>query len=183
MLTGLILLLGLVLAVAALLLLGFGTKSEGPAEAVARVLEVLPRTQCRKCGYAGCEPYAAALADGRASIERCLPGGEPVAAALAALLGQERPRDIAWHEPPHIVIDENACIGCARCLVVCPVDAILGAPRQLHAILADWCTGCALCVPVCPVDCILAGSALPDRQTWRWPMPRWPGPSLPGQLR
>lgn len=139
--------------------------------AVDRVRESLPQTQCRQCGYAGCAPYAAALMDGVAAIDRCRPGGEAVAGALAMLLGRERPRDLADGLAPRVRIDEAACIGCARCLLACPVDAILGAPRQLHVILDSWCTGCELCIPVCPVDCIQSFPAEPDRLTWRWPLP------------
>jgi electron transport complex protein RnfB len=140
-------------------------------EAIDRIREVLPQTQCRQCGFAGCAPYAVALAEGRAAIDRCLPGGEAVAVALATLLGRERPRGPTATEPRRVHIDEAGCIGCARCLVVCPVDAILGAPRQLHVVLNSWCTGCELCIPSCPVDCIRSFPAVADRRTWRWPVP------------
>ena len=119
---------------------------------------LLPQTQCTRCGYAGCQPYAQALADGGAELNQCPPGGAALIASLAALLGRpvlplnpehgtEAPPRLAW-------IDPEACIGCARCLPPCPVDAILGASRQLHSVIASWCTGCELCLPACPVDCI-----------------------------
>ncbi len=119
---------------------------------------LLPQTQCTRCGYPGCLPYAEALAAGRAQINQCPPGGAALIGALATLLeceplaldpkfGVESPPRLAW-------IDPEECIGCARCLPPCPVDAILGAQRQMHTVIASWCTGCELCLPACPVDCI-----------------------------
>ena len=125
---------------------------------MARIDALLPQTQCTRCGYAGCQPYAAAIANGRAEINQCPPGGSATILALAALLGRpvqalnpvhgvESPPRVAW-------IDESRCIGCARCLAPCPVDAILGAPKHMHTVLVERCTGCELCLPPCPVDCI-----------------------------
>jgi len=119
---------------------------------------LLPQTQCTRCGYNGCRPYAEALASGEAALNRCPPGGAAVIEQLAALLGRpvlpldpacgvEQPWPLAW-------IDPEQCIGCARCLPPCPVDAIVGAQRQLHTVIDDWCTGCELCIAACPVDCI-----------------------------
>jgi electron transport complex protein RnfB len=119
---------------------------------------LLPQTQCTRCGYAGCRPYAEAVAAGSAGIDQCPPGGDGTAAALATLLGQAiRPVNPAFgaEGPPLVaVIDESVCIGCAKCLPACPVDAIVGARRQLHTVLAAECSGCELCLPPCPVDCI-----------------------------
>jgi electron transport complex protein RnfB len=124
----------------------------------ASIDALLPQTQCTRCGYDGCLPYAEAIAAGEAQINQCPPGGSATIAALARLLdrpllplnpanGVERAPQVAW-------IDESRCIGCARCLPPCPVDAIVGAPRFLHTVLADRCTGCELCIAPCPVDCI-----------------------------
>jgi electron transport complex protein RnfB len=119
---------------------------------------LLPQTQCTRCGYAGCRPYADALAAGSAQLNQCPPGGAETIAALAALL--DRPvlplNPVNGVEGPLLValIDEEACIGCAKCLPPCPVDAIIGAQRQMHTVVAALCTGCELCVAPCPVDCI-----------------------------
>jgi electron transport complex protein RnfB len=133
--------------------------SSGPAPDLAgRIDALLPQTQCTRCGYTGCRPYADAIAAGEAAINQCPPGGQTTIEALSRLLdrpalplnpknGVEGPLLVAW-------IDEARCIGCARCLAPCPVDAIVGAQKYLHTVIADHCTGCELCLPPCPVDCI-----------------------------
>lgn len=119
---------------------------------------LLPQTQCRQCGYAGCRPYAEAMAAGAAAANQCPPGGEPVARALAAALGRSyRPVDPRFGvtKPPAVAfIDEAVCIGCTLCIRACPVDAIAGAAKFMHTVIAAACTGCELCLPPCPVDCI-----------------------------
>lgn len=119
---------------------------------------LLPQTQCGKCGYAGCRPYAEAVAAGAADINRCPPGGAELIAEVASLLGiAPKPLDPACGEagPPRVaVIREEHCIGCTLCIQACPVDAIAGAARLMHTVIAEACTGCELCVPPCPVDCI-----------------------------
>ena len=132
--------------------------TEPAPDVVARIDALLPQTQCTRCGYPGCMPYAAAIASGEAEINQCPPGGRATIAALAQLTGRpvqalnpvhgvESPPRVAW-------IDESRCIGCARCLAPCPVDAIVGAPKYMHTVLAERCTGCDLCLAPCPVDCI-----------------------------
>ena len=140
---------------------------DGKADLAERIDALLPQTQCRRCGYDGCRPYADAVAQGTAPINQCPPGGSETIAALAALLGKSvspldpargdsRPRAIAR-------IDEAACIGCTLCIAACPVDAIVGAAKLVHTVLADRCTGCELCLPPCPVDCI---ALLPAARRW-----------------
>ena len=132
-----------------------------------RIDALLPQTQCTKCGYDGCRPYADAIADGAAPINRCPPGGDEGIAALAALLDTPvLPLDASRGEPgPLLVarIDEAHCIGCTLCIQACPVDAIVGANKHMHTVLADWCTGCDLCVAPCPVDCI---QMVPAGRAW-----------------
>ncbi|KGD95860.1 ferredoxin [Achromobacter sp. RTa] len=132
-----------------------------------RIDALLPQTQCTKCGYDGCRPYADAIAGSAAPINRCPPGGEEGIAALAALLGVPAlPLDRARGEPgPLLVarIDESHCIGCTLCIQACPVDAIVGANKHMHTVLDDWCTGCDLCVAPCPVDCI---EMVPAGRAW-----------------
>src|SRR5882724_6591155 len=119
---------------------------------------LLPQTQCTRCGYDGCRPYSEAIAGGLAQINQCPPGGSATIAALAHLLHRQTlPLNPAnGVEGPALVavIDEDRCIGCVKCLPPCPVDAIVGARRQTHTVIADVCTGCELCVAPCPVDCI-----------------------------
>ncbi|HTC44053.1 MAG TPA: RnfABCDGE type electron transport complex subunit B [Steroidobacteraceae bacterium] len=126
---------------------------------------LLPQTQCTRCGYSGCLPYAIAIADGT-PINQCPPGGAATIEALARLLGREvlplNP-DHGVEAPPRVaVVDEARCIGCAKCLPPCPVDAIIGAPRFLHTVAAQLCTGCELCIAPCPVDCISMVDLNPD---------------------
>lgn len=123
-----------------------------------RIDALLPQTQCAKCGYDGCRPYAEAIAEGRADIDQCPPGGATGIRRLAALLGRrEKPLNPA-HGVEQVraaaLIDESRCIGCTLCIQACPVDAIAGAVKRMHTVLTAWCTGCELCVPPCPVDCI-----------------------------
>lgn len=124
----------------------------------ARIDALLPQTQCTRCGYPGCKPYAEAIAGGAAGINQCPPGGSATIAALAALLKRPvlalNPRNGVESAPRVAWIDETRCIGCARCLAPCPVDAIVGAPKYMHTVLGAHCTGCELCLPPCPVDCI-----------------------------
>lgn len=122
-----------------------------------RIDAILPQTQCGKCGYSGCRPYAEAIANKEAGINRCPPGGEEGIRELADLLGiefQPFDEDVILTPPSVAFIDENICIGCTLCLQACPVDAISGASKQIHTIIATLCTGCELCVAPCPVDCI-----------------------------
>jgi Na+-translocating ferredoxin:NAD+ oxidoreductase subunit B len=135
-----------------------------------RIEDLLPQTQCTKCGYQGCRPYAEAIARGEANYNQCPPGGQEGVARLARLLGRpvipinpdngvERPRPLA-------VIDEALCIGCTLCMQACPVDAIVGAAKQMHTIIPELCTGCDLCVPPCPVDCIALIPVTGEKTGW-----------------
>ncbi len=134
--------------------------SESEHSLADRIDALLPQTQCEQCGYHGCRPYAEAMAAGETEINRCPPGGAVGINALAELLnraalplnpecGVEKPRVLAR-------IVEADCIGCTKCIQVCPVDAIVGSGKLMHTVIADQCTGCELCIPACPVDCIIA---------------------------
>jgi electron transport complex protein RnfB len=144
--------------------------SSVPPTLADQIEDLLPQTQCTKCGYPACRPYAEAIADGSANYNQCPPGGIEGVARIANLLGKkvipinpangvERPRPVA-------VIDEPICIGCTLCMQACPVDAIVGAAKQMHTIVAELCTGCDLCVAPCPVDCIAMVDVTPGRTGW-----------------
>jgi len=124
-----------------------------------RLDRILPQTQCGQCGYAGCRPYAEAMAAGEADIDRCPPGGDAGARALARAVGVEaKPfdRSRGEHKPAQVaLIVEADCIGCTKCIQACPVDAIIGGAKHMHTVIEPLCTGCELCVPACPVDCIV----------------------------
>lgn len=160
------------------LLLGFAAirfKVEGDP-LVDKIDALLPQTQCGQCGFAGCRPYATAIAKGEADINQCPPGGQTTIIALADLLGRD-PKPL---NPEHgeekakrvAVIDESLCIGCTLCIQACPVDAILGAAKQMHTVIAKECTGCELCLPPCPVECIEMVPIKQDIATWKWPQPK-----------
>jgi Na+-translocating ferredoxin:NAD+ oxidoreductase subunit B len=140
-----------------------------PKTLADRIEDVLPQTQCTKCSYKGCRPYAEAIASGEANINQCPPGGAEGIRRLSSVTGRpviplnpvngfERPRAVAF-------IDESLCIGCTLCIQACPVDAIMGAAKQMHTIIPEQCTGCDLCVPACPVDCIVM---YPVTETTGW---------------
>lgn len=169
LLVGVTMLIGLALMLATRFLRPVGTPVIDAIDAV------LPQTQCGQCGYPGCRPYAVAIATGDAGINQCPPGGETVIRELAQLLGREtRPLD-----PSHGVIkprelaliDESACIGCRKCIIACPVDAIIGAKKMMHTVIAGECTGCGLCVPACPVDCIEMLPAVTGLRAWKLSRP------------
>ena len=143
----------------ALAVLGARAAASRHRPLVERIDALLPQTQCGQCDYAGCLPYARAIAAGEAEINQCPPGGERTIRNLARLLGREpTPLNTAHGEPkpvPTVVrIDEARCIGCTLCIQACPVDAIIGAAKQMHTVIREECTGCDLCIAPCPVDCI-----------------------------
>jgi electron transport complex protein RnfB len=133
--------------------------TSGTLGLVERLDRLLPQTQCGQCGFAGCRPYAEAMARGEAGIDHCPPGGDAGARALAHVLGvpavpYDRARGV--QAPPQVArVVEADCIGCTKCIQACPVDAIIGASKHMHVVVDPLCTGCALCVPACPVDCIV----------------------------
>ncbi len=141
---------------------------------VEQIDQILPQTQCGQCGYPGCRPYAEAIATGEAEINRCPPGGEATARALADLLGRDF-KPMASETDPTVKkvarIDEAKCVGCTKCLQVCPVDAIIGAAKHMHTIVTGECTGCALCISPCPMDCIETQPVPVEIGCWRWPYP------------
>ncbi|WP_404399691.1 electron transport complex subunit RsxB [Idiomarina seosinensis] len=138
---------------------------------VEQIDAVLPQTQCGQCGYPGCRPYAEAIANGD-DINKCPPGGEATIKQLADLMGVEpKPLDSAHGEEDEkkvAVIREDECIGCTKCIQACPVDAILGAAKQMHTVIEHECTGCDLCVEPCPVDCIDMIPLKAKPETWQW---------------
>jgi electron transport complex protein RnfB len=164
-------------------LLGFAAvrfKAEGNPIA-DQINAILPQTQCGQCGYPGCRPYAEAIAGGEA-INKCPPGGQAGVQALADLLdvevipldeehGEEGAKKVAF-------IREAECIGCTKCVQACPVDAILGAAKQMHTVIASECTGCDLCVEPCPVDCIDMIPEAVTLQNWHWQLPNPVGREL-----
>ncbi len=154
-------------------LLGFASvRFKVDADPIVDQLDaLLPQTQCGQCGYPGCKPYAQAVSDGEA-INKCAPGGEDTIKKIADLLGVEvQPLD-EHHEsdntPKVAYIIEEDCIGCTKCIQACPVDAIIGAAKQMHTIISDECTGCDLCVAPCPVDCIEMHPIPKTIQNWQW---------------
>jgi len=136
------------------------------------VEDMLPGSQCGQCGYPGCGPAAEAVAKGEAPVTLCPPGGKALAEALADKLGVSVDLSGMQESEPMIAfIHENFCVGCTKCFKRCPTDAILGGPKQIHAVFADACTGCEKCFEVCPTECIEMRPIKHTLQTWYWPMP------------
>jgi len=136
----------------------------------AKILALLPQTQCTRCGYPDCAAYAQSIADDTAAINQCPPGGAQGVEWLAAATGLppaalnpengvEGPRTVAF-------IDEDWCIGCTLCIDACPTDAIVGSNKLMHTVIEAYCTGCELCLPVCPVDCILLENVTGTSTGW-----------------
>jgi electron transport complex protein RnfB len=140
---------------------------------VERIDALLPQTQCTKCGYPSCRPYAEAIAAGEADVNQCPPGGDAGVRKLAALLGRQakplNPRNGVEQPRRVAVIDEARCIGCTLCIQACPVDAIVGAAKLMHTVVTELCTGCDLCIPPCPVDCIEMVPAIGADALWDQP--------------
>ena len=143
----------------------------------AKILALLPQTQCTRCGYPDCAAYAQAIAQGTTDINQCQPGGAQGIEWLAALTGRpvralnpshgaEGPRSVAF-------IDEDWCIGCTLCINACPTDAIVGSNKLMHTVIEAYCTGCELCLPVCPVDCIALENMTATATGWAaWSRPQ-----------
>ncbi len=133
--------------------------SPEPPNLIDQINALLPQTQCGQCSFNGCRPYAEAIASGVADINQCPPGGDDGIRDLADLLGvPSKPLNIEFglHKPPSVAfIIEEDCIGCVKCIAACPVDAIVGAAKFMHTVIASECTGCELCIAPCPVDCII----------------------------
>ncbi len=140
---------------------------------VDKIDAILPQTQCGQCGFPGCRPYATAIAKDEADINRCPPGGETAVVALADLLGKPAKPLAAENAKAktYVVIDEERCIGCTKCIQACPVDAIVGAAKHMHTVIKELCTGCDLCIEPCPVDCIHTREHITTTETWKWPAP------------
>jgi len=139
---------------------------------VERIESILPQTQCGQCGYPGCHPYAVAISAGEAEINLCPPGGQEGVRRLADLLGREVKALDAEEKPKQLaLIDEQTCIGCTLCIQACPVDAIVGAAKQMHTIVAALCTGCELCIKPCPVECIRMEVISENIDNWKWKYP------------
>ena len=170
----LVMALGAVILGAALGYASIKFKVEGDP-LVEKIDAILPQTQCGQCGFPGCKPYAEAIAKGEADINCCPPGGEEGIRKLADLLGREYKPLSEEHgvEKPKSValIEESLCIGCTLCLQACPVDAIVGAAKQMHTIVNVMCTGCELCLEPCPVDCISMVPIPETVESWKWKYP------------
>jgi len=139
---------------------------------VEKIAEMMPGSQCGQCGFPGCKPAAEAIAHGDSDITICPPGGRSLVEELATLLSVEI--DLSKFKdkvPMFAKVSEETCIGCTRCFKVCPTDAIMGGPKQIHTVFKDACTGCEACVEVCPTECLQMVTIETTLSTWKWPKP------------
>ncbi len=139
---------------------------------VEEIIEIMPGSNCGQCGYPGCAPAAEAIVEGAASPTCCPPGGKALAEDIVARLGLTLDlSDLEEEAPMYAQVDENLCIGCARCIKKCPTDAIIGATKHIHAVIQDACTGCKACVDICPTECLQMHPVETTLKTWRWHKP------------
>ncbi|MEJ2347078.1 MAG: RnfABCDGE type electron transport complex subunit B [Gammaproteobacteria bacterium] len=139
---------------------------------VEEIEAILPGSQCGQCGFPGCSGAAQALAKGEAPVTLCPPGGRSLAETLAGKLGVQADLSAMGDGPSALArVSEGTCIGCTRCFKVCPTDAIVGAPKQIHVVIQQACTACGKCVEVCPTECLQLQPVPATLQTWRWPKP------------
>ncbi|OUD13130.1 electron transport complex subunit RsxB [Thioflexithrix psekupsensis] len=139
---------------------------------VAEIAALMPGSNCGQCGFPGCNPAAEAIANGQAAVTCCPPGGRMLAEDIAALLGVTVDlSNVEKKAPMFAAIDEKTCIGCAKCIKHCPTDAIVGAPKQIHAVIRDACIGCEACIDACPTECLQMHPFEVTLKTWRWHKP------------
>lgn len=140
---------------------------------VVEIEAMMPGSQCGQCGYPGCAPAAAAVAAGEAPPTLCPPGGRDLAQRLADKLGIKADLSVMAEDTGPILarVHEETCIGCTRCFKVCPTDAIIGAPKQIHSVFKAACTGCKACIEVCPTECLQIEPVSVTLGTWHWPKP------------
>lgn len=139
---------------------------------VDQVIAIMPGSNCGQCGYPGCTPAAEAVVAGEAAATCCPPGGKVLAQEIAEMLNISLDLSQVDDKPPMLAqVDENHCIGCARCIKKCPTDAIIGANKQIHAVIQDACTGCEACIDVCPTECLQMHPIQTTLKTWHWDKP------------
>ena len=145
---------------------------------VKEIRACLPGVNCGACGYKGCDDYAAAVAEGTAKPNLCVPGAEATAAELGAILGieVEAPEDVVAyvHCNGHCEATSKkaaydgistckaaamlfagpdacrfGCMGLGDCAAACPSGAICLKDGIAH-VDTSLCIGCGLCRDTCP---------------------------------
>lgn len=140
---------------------------------VEQIESMMPGSQCGQCGFPGCKPAAEAIASGDAEVTICPPGGRSLVEELAGMLDIKIDLSkVKYKKPMYAKVSEETCIGCTRCYKVCPTDAIMGAPKQIHGVFKDACTGCEACVDICPTECLQMVTIEKTLSTWTWPKPK-----------
>ena len=153
----------------------FGVEED---EKVKEIRACLPGVNCGACGYKGCDDYAAALAEGKAKPNLCIPGAESTAEKIGEILGieVEAPKDvvafvhcngnceattkkatydgISTCRAASMVFGgpdacRFGCLGLGDCAAACPADAICLKDGIAH-VDTSRCLGCGLCATTCP---------------------------------
>ncbi len=147
------------------------------------VLEALPGNNCGGCGFAGCSGLAAAIAEGKAPVNACPVGGEPVGEKIAAIMGMDAEKKVRLTAFVRCQGDcekskrdysytgqadcsmltfvpgggpkscNYGCLGMGNCVRACMFDAI-HVVDGVAVVDKDKCKACGKCVEACPKSLI-----------------------------
>ena len=149
---------------------------------VEEISACLGGANCGGCGYAGCDAFAKAVAEGKADSSLCVQVTPERLEQIGKIMGievkvaQKRVAVVLCHgcegiAKPRYTYDglescliasqmaggpklcEFSCVGLGDCVKACQFDAIT-IDKKLAKIDPEVCTGCGACIEVCPRNII-----------------------------